>query len=434
MPAGCRYRGQAIQAFQITSKSYAIHPQDWATREPHAIWYGIPEERQYDHPDGGTYTRCRVETFDNKGNTMGYVPLPRRYGQAWTQLCYTIVYWLATWKAWLNEDGKPHRLPKQPPNLIQECINNSGTRLIKYLHIRRLIIDELLHHRMSKDGCDQLDIFDEYLIRDRFDWLWTDIVEIPKRMLDRLRLDPVHPSNRAIFSWRNPKLQIPDVMVAPDPLPTHTWFMGSINHIDLDAYFSTSFQSLAAYFSTAKYRHLDDMPYNPNQRELPELWHESHEPPVVFETDQQERLQLCQGPSSEERSPTSSEERSHSVNAAGHPPSSASHERPPRSLLSATPHRGIIDNAQTRVIVRSLAQTDGGINLAEAHTRLRQLLDSRYDETSWGRLLDRVHPEPGIDPRFTVDEAFKSVGRRDGSEDTGDEGTQEYRSISRIFY
>lgn len=201
MPHSRKLRKNAIRAFRISPESHTIRQDDWASGEPHAFWYGMPTEVECIHPEGGTYKRCQVEAFNQAGQAVGYLPLPRRYSQAWIQLCYAIVYWLSTWKAWLDELGRPPRVRQQPGDLVQLCIDNTGTRLIKYLHIRRLIVDELLHHRMSQnESDDELDIFDEYLIRDRYDWLWQDFGDIPEKMLYVLNLDPVHPSNEGIFS------------------------------------------------------------------------------------------------------------------------------------------------------------------------------------------------------------------------------------------
>lgn len=193
-------RKKTIRVFRISSESHSIRQEDWTSRGPDILWYGMPRVVKLIHPQGGTYTRCQVKVFfdDEDRDSAGYLPLPCRYSAAWIQLCYTIVYWLSTWKAWHAELQKKDA--PVPQRLGRLCYNNSGTRLIKYLNIRRLIVEELLRHKMSKDDSDELDVFDEYLIRDRYDWLWTDIGDIPNEMQYVLGLDPVHPLNDAIFS------------------------------------------------------------------------------------------------------------------------------------------------------------------------------------------------------------------------------------------
>jgi hypothetical protein len=193
-------RKSAIQAFQIPSGGQRISPEEWAKREPEAVWYGLPIEGEYNHPDGRKFRRCHVEAFKEGGASLGFLPLPHRYAEAWVQLCYSVVYWMSTWKAWVGEVGKMHRVRQQPQDLVEDGVNNSGTRFLKYLVIRRMIVDELLRHPMSSSEDDELDVFDEYLIRDRFDWLWSEIDDIPEIQEDYLGLDPVHEKNKGIFS------------------------------------------------------------------------------------------------------------------------------------------------------------------------------------------------------------------------------------------
>jgi len=102
--------------------------------------------------------------------------------------------------AWVNELPRQPRCPQQPANFVQDCMNNAGARFLKYLMVRHLVSEELVWHNMLKDGSDQLLIFDEYLIHDRFHWLWSDIGNMPEKDLRYLELDPVHPGNTEIFS------------------------------------------------------------------------------------------------------------------------------------------------------------------------------------------------------------------------------------------
>lgn len=194
-----RYRAYAITEFKINSEGFGIRTDDWASREPHAIWYGIPIEAGYSHPGGGTSRWCIVEAFREDGRVVGYVPLPRRYAQAWTQLCYSIVYWMSMWKACLAKLSEPRRSNRQPADMMQKCVENAGCRFAKYLHVRRLIIDELLQHRFSQDDFDQLDVFDEYIIRDRYDCLWTPYRLVSQHAANALLLCPVHPENISAF-------------------------------------------------------------------------------------------------------------------------------------------------------------------------------------------------------------------------------------------
>jgi hypothetical protein len=199
-------RTDEITVFRIPSECFIISHIDWKSREPRTVWYGMPVETEYARPNGGTaITRCVVKAFRQDGETVGYLTLPLRYAAAWTQLCYTVVYWASVWEGWMKEAGRKRRAVRDQSahDLLVLCINNSAARLGKYLYIRRLIVEELLQHTFSEDGeSDELDVFDEYLIRDRFDWLWTKRVDVPQKDVKYLSLDPVHSSNRRIFDGR----------------------------------------------------------------------------------------------------------------------------------------------------------------------------------------------------------------------------------------
>ena len=199
-------RKAPISEFLIPSDGHTLNPVDWDAHKPLVVWYGLPVQDEYDHPSGGTYNRCRVEAFrETSLHPIGFLPLPSRYADGWTQLCYTIVYWLSHWQAWLDEIGKPLRYPRtQPASFVQDTVNNIGARLLQYLIIRRMVVEELLGHTMSKDGTDTLRVFDEYLIRERFDWLWCDYDDVPENQRVYLSADPVHPANHASFSEHFP--------------------------------------------------------------------------------------------------------------------------------------------------------------------------------------------------------------------------------------
>lgn len=192
-------RSVAIKRFKIPIVRKSIDEATWAELEPRLFWYGLPELTEYQHSEGGTYSRCRVEVFDSAKDCVGWLPLPSRYADAWIQLCYTVVHCLCEWKAWSEELRRPDDQKKAPRSFIQDCVNNNGTRLLQYLTARRYIAEELLTHPMSKTEKDQLPVFDEFLIRDRMSWLWTTFSDIPRHERRWLRADPVHPGNAEYF-------------------------------------------------------------------------------------------------------------------------------------------------------------------------------------------------------------------------------------------
>lgn len=299
-------RRNAISAFLIPSSGQTMGVGDWSSYEPKAVWYGWPEESEYQHPSGGTYVRCRVEAFGADKETLGYLPLPRRYTDAWVQLCYNVVYWISQWKAWVAEKDRPSRLKNQPAGMAQECADNSGVRLLQYLAIRRLVVEELLQHHMSKDGSDQLRMFDEYLIRERFNWLWTDFEQIPVSKRGPLKLDPVHPANKTKFrecrlsflscraaldetlspEWTGSG--VPQEMLAPAASPGHTWIWGSINHFDVQALFDQGFPDLIEFYRNTSFQDQVECPYDDNAEGLPDRWYEAQEPAVHFLTAEED--------------------------------------------------------------------------------------------------------------------------------------------------
>lgn len=101
-------------------------------------------------------------------------------------------------------------------------------------------------------------------------------------------------------------------------------------------------------------------------------------------------------------------------------------------------HHGIVDNDATRAIVCSLASPEDGINLAEAHERLQQLLGASYDTERWGKLLDSVHAEPGKPSLLTVEAAFElyrdSGGGAGASEAERQRNLQAYRRLAKQLF
>ena len=116
-------RKNTLLAFVILSVGQAFGVGDWASRELNEVWYGLPEEGLYSHPNGGKYKHCHVK--------------------AWVQLCYTVVYWRTQWKAWVDELAQPPQSQEQPAQMVQDCVNNSGAHFLQYLVIQCLIINDI---------------------------------------------------------------------------------------------------------------------------------------------------------------------------------------------------------------------------------------------------------------------------------------------------
>lgn len=145
------------------------------------------------------YKHCRIEAFNSKQESLGYLALPLRYAQGWVQLCYMVVYWLSIWKTWVEEIGKLLHSLNQQECMAEECTNNSSTKFQHYLVIWCLIVNKLLQHHMSKDGSGELQMFDKHLIHKQFNWLFVNIDMILKNQCLPLQLDPVSLDNDRKF-------------------------------------------------------------------------------------------------------------------------------------------------------------------------------------------------------------------------------------------
>ncbi|KAF8552237.1 hypothetical protein OG21DRAFT_161087 [Imleria badia] len=193
-------RSAPIERFRISCVSKSVNKDTLDSIG--SFYYGFPEERQYDHPNGGTYTRCRIEVYmSTKGDAefAGYLPLPNRYREGWIQLCYNIVYRRKQWEAWAQELNRPGQELKAPVHFLEDCMKNNGIRLLQYLTARRYIIEELLNHFPTKNNTDELRLFDEYLIRDRRSWLWTEPSHIPEKECLWLSISLVDPADETAF-------------------------------------------------------------------------------------------------------------------------------------------------------------------------------------------------------------------------------------------
>ncbi|KAF8426434.1 hypothetical protein L210DRAFT_3509112 [Boletus edulis BED1] len=486
---------QAHAPFRIPSENGPITLEEWAAYEPAASWYGIPIEVEHTRPDGERFVTCRVEAMNQQQQTVGYLPLPRRYAKAWVHLCYTVVYYLSVWRAWASEVGQPHRVRGQPKNLAEDCANNNATRLTKYLVIRRLIVDELLQHRLSENEGDQLDVFDEFLIREQWEWLWTPFEDVPSDQLDKLRLDPVADENSCLTTkkftgWLGKSDELmPPEMIAPPVSPSQTWIWGKINHFDFERFFSDSFKPLTRYYRDKGFRKCDDRPYGKNATP-PTMWNEAHEPAVHFLTEQEaleRELNAIQHLSAVQRGYSKRRPAGPSFPNGSWPivfsdgskwlpdgsfrgndrtdrpiaPSWPIHARYPgpggfepaifrgrtadswaasfcpaelKPREHATQRLCVVDKPQTRSIVESFADPGSGMSLAMAHDELQKELGDDYSAELWGNMLDGLHAEPGEQPRFTVDQAFQEWGQMDGRASAEEGGADYMRHIFAQYH
>ena len=136
-----------------------------------------------------------------------YLPLPSRYVSVWTQLCYTIIYWLSHWWVWLDEIRKPLQYPKmQPASFMLDTVNIISTCLLQYLIIHHMIIKKLLVHTMSKDRTDSLHVFNKFFIQ-----VWLAVVQL----WQCLQAPESLPQSKSCASGQPPILQWASPMCPP---------------------------------------------------------------------------------------------------------------------------------------------------------------------------------------------------------------------------
>lgn len=197
MAAVSKKRARPLERFFIPSVRKEMDRTEWQEYAAKAIWYEIPQERDYRHASGEEYRRLRIPVFNQGKRLLGYIPLPHRYHAAWINLCKTVVFYSIEWNLWVAESEKPN--PRVPKDVSLELRRDTGTKLLQYMKIRRMVVSELLNPEANKQDGGSLDVFDEYVMRESCCWLWEGEDTIPKEELPWLQLDPIHESNAHIF-------------------------------------------------------------------------------------------------------------------------------------------------------------------------------------------------------------------------------------------
>ncbi|KAH0833792.1 hypothetical protein J3R83DRAFT_10939 [Lanmaoa asiatica] len=395
-------QSKAVAEFVIPSVRKDMDEDTWEGDKERIVWYGIPEGNRYRHPEGGRYKRCRIPVFDSKEFLLGYVPLPSKYRPAWERLCKNIAFRLCEWKLWVAESKK--QLSTVPEDVCTELRRDSGTKLLQYMAIRRMIVGELLQTKMDKEGKDELDVFDEYLIRDAYDWLWTDRNEIPQDEEYLLGLDPFDKSNEDVF----PPNYLPDKVH-----DSREWTRGLIPGYE------------------------EERPWIEGG-EAPSVWHEGQEPVVSFLSEEEDALTETRARESSDRQIRDAQEQERSSrqhmtgsnegnatlveedvdgNAQGmgeverdrlmgsenqdmNPPQTSSDVAIDPAIIAEESHRRL-------TIINDYAQ--GKIEIPATEERIKEALGHRYDYILWGKAIQQVYREAEVEEErgtLTVDEMF----------------------------
>ncbi|KAG2127467.1 uncharacterized protein EDB93DRAFT_1257031 [Suillus bovinus] len=277
---------QPIRAFRIPVSKAELPMAQWDARAPHRIHYGVPELINYGARDSSQLACLRVPAVKD-GKLIGYVPLPSRYLSSWLYLCYCVEHWLAIWKCWDGESKKKQRKTKKTnikiqrkrTDLINTSRKNAGARFLQAMVARRMVLEECIANGVNDDRIESLD---EFLIRNYRDWLFLEFDELPDDAHKYLEADPLYARNKKLFEtgWDVKEDNISlSISQAGD-----AWMLGGL---DLTEMFKKEMN--LALKELTKGGEMVDITHDQNA-ELPDKWHESHEPPIRFMSERKEEF------------------------------------------------------------------------------------------------------------------------------------------------
>jgi hypothetical protein len=145
---------------------------------------------------------CSITAYDVKEEGLGQFFLPQQYYPLWRRLIYGALFQEKLYEAWITRTKKLRH--EESLNLVdKEMINlknNAGVKLVQYLLIRRLVLEELMELRFdnNRDG-PVIQTLIEFGIRESRDWLFESFEEAKKQEASYLGLDPTAPNNKKEF-------------------------------------------------------------------------------------------------------------------------------------------------------------------------------------------------------------------------------------------
>ncbi|KAG1776710.1 hypothetical protein EV702DRAFT_1198100 [Suillus placidus] len=259
---------QPIHDFCIPVTKAEPSMDDWVACEPHRIHYGLPELKVY-----GQLECLRVPVMKGQ-QPVGYVPLPTRYESSWVYLCYCVEYWLAIWKGW-----------DERVDLIATCRKNNGARFLQAMVARRTMLEECMVNGVNDERIKSLD---EFIIRNYRDWLFLEFNELPDDADKYLEADPLHAGNKKLFDKHSCCACWTDKCSMMLGQADNAWMY---NRLDLSELFKKGVDT--ALHELKKGGEHVDITHNENT-ELPDKWHELHEPPIQFTSERKDKF-LCDG-------------------------------------------------------------------------------------------------------------------------------------------
>ena len=129
------------------------------------LTFQVPALGGYSNYHGVGFNRWRIGVTDSKGKFLGYLPILPRYLEYWVQLCYNVVYRQEQVRIYMEmmRGGPTNR------KILQDILTQACVELRNYLFCRKAIMQEILEVAHSGEE-GSLDVFDEYIIRERFDY------------------------------------------------------------------------------------------------------------------------------------------------------------------------------------------------------------------------------------------------------------------------
>ncbi|KAG1818576.1 uncharacterized protein BJ212DRAFT_1479582 [Suillus subaureus] len=241
---------QPICDFCIPVSKAKLSMDQWDACAPHRVYYGALELISYGAGDAGQLEFLWVPAMKDQW-ILSYVPLPTSYQSSWVYLCYCVEYWLAMWKCW---DGESKKNQKQKNTKMQQ---------------ERIVLEECMANGVN-DG--QIKSLDEFLIHNHQDWLFVEFNELPDNADKYLEANPLHMGNKKMFDM-GCGINVDDISMMLGGTD-NAWMSKGL---DLSEMFKKEMD--VALKQLKKGGEGIDIAYDANA-ELPDKWHEAHEPPI----------------------------------------------------------------------------------------------------------------------------------------------------------
>ena len=184
--------------FRIPVTKAELSMDQWDAYAPQRFCYGVPKLIKYGLGNQLEFLRIPVTREDQ---LFGYVILPMIYKYSWLYLCCFVEWWLAMWKSWDSEFKKmtkkiKTKAQRERAALVATSRKNVGARFLEAMVARRTVVADCIANGLKNGRIPSLD---EFIIRNKRDWLFMEFDELPDNADKYLRADPLHTDNKALF-------------------------------------------------------------------------------------------------------------------------------------------------------------------------------------------------------------------------------------------